>query len=363
MSQWSPSTRLLIARFVAAATAGTAALVLVLQALVAPAAAPPGLAPPDAAAPPLAASYAAPQMVEFELAATKYLSAVTTGSVRVRTGPGTNYASITLLVEGTRVKLLKKNSKGWWQVTIGRKTGWMMGSYLKLSTKAPTNAKGYLASGKGFEDNGDKGPNKTSRVVLTYDDCPNTLNEFNAVLKYVNAQNIGLAIAPTGDCISSFEDRYGVNIATLARAKGQWVINHSAVHQDLTPLSCADAALQLRLTGVSTNYGRPPHGAVDGSVECAYESVGMNIWTWDVSTQDWEHENKALTISRAVTKAKRGSTVLMHMWTPGFTPDSIRQIKAGLSKRGLSLCRAYRGMDNAGAIRTTPRYLPDSLPC
>jgi len=343
--------------------AGTAALLLALQALAGPAASPPGPASPDSAPPPSTATYAAPNMVQFELAATKYLSAVTTGSVRVRTGPGTKYASITLLVEGTRVKLLKKNSNGWWQVTIGRKTGWMMGSYLKLSTRPATNAKGYIASGKGFNDNGDKGPNKTSRVVLTYDDCPKTLDAYKAVLNYASSKNIGLVIAPTGDCIASFEDRYGVNIATLARAKGQWVINHSATHPHLAPLSCEAAARQLRLTGVSTNYGRPPYGEVDGSVECAYASAGMNIWTWDVSTQDWEHGNKALTISRAVSRAKAGSTVLMHMQMQPFTPDTIRQIKEGLSKRGLSLCRAYRGMDNAGAIRSTPRYLPDSLPC
>ena len=34
----------------------------------------------------------------------------------------------------------------------------------------------------------------------------------------------------------------------------------------------------------------------------------------------------------------------MHMQWYGFSPDSIRQIKAGLGKRGLKLCRAYRGI-------------------
>ncbi|GAA3679660.1 hypothetical protein GCM10023081_17320 [Arthrobacter ginkgonis] len=329
-------------------------LLLATAALAAPAtAAPPGAA--DAAV--LAGEAAGPAIVP---AAAKAITGITTANLRLRTGAGTKYKVINTLPKGTRVKLVSKKSNGWWKVTVGTRTGWVSSAYLTLSTKATTNALGYISRGLTYRD---KGPNKSSRVVLTFDDCPKTLTAFDAVLKYAYANNIGLVLAPTGACISSFRSKYGVNIAARARAKGQWVINHSVSHVDLRPLSCAAGAKQLQGSGVLSNYGRPPYGALDGSVECAYATAGMNIWTWNVDTEDWKVKNKALTVSRAINRASAGSTVLMHMQWYGFSPDSIRQIKAGLGKRGLKLCRAYRGSDNTGPISSAPRYLPSSLPC
>ncbi len=169
-------------------------------------------------------------------------------------------------------------------------------------------------------------------------------------------------LAPTGDCISSFKSRYGVVLEALARAKGQWVINHSISHPDLRPLCCAQSGKQLGGTGVHTNFGRPPYGAIDGSVSCGYNSRGMAIWTWSRDTKDWETKSKSITVSRA-SAAVCGDTVLMHMQGQGFAPDSLRQIKANLGKRGIGLCRAYRGSDGTGAVLRTPVRLPGSLPC
>ncbi|WP_149956749.1 SH3 domain-containing protein [Zafaria cholistanensis] len=337
------SERLLSFRPVAAVARGTVLLLLATQAVAAPAAA--AATEPNASVAVVAAAPA---------------TGITTANLKLRTGAGTTYRAITTLPKGTRVKLVAKKANGWRKVAVGTSTGWVSGSYLTLSPKATTNALGYVSRGLTFRD---KGPNKSSRVVLTFDDCPKTLAAFDAVLKYAHANNIGLVIAPTGACISSFRSRHGVNIAARARAKGQWVINHSVDHPDLRPLSCAAAAAQLKGTGVRSNYGRPPYGAIDGSVECAYAAVGMNIWTWNVDTEDWRVKSRALTVSRAVNRASAGSTVLMHMQWHGFSPEAIGQIKAGLGQRGLKLCRAYRGTDNAGAIIPSPRYLPSSLPC
>ena len=187
-------------------------------------------------------------------AAAKAITGITTANLKLRTGAGTKYKVINTLPKGTRVKLAKK-SNGWWKVTVGTRTGWVSGAYLALSTKATTNALGYISRGLTFRD---KGPNKSSRVVLTFDDCPKTLASFDAVLKYAHANNIGLVLAPTGACISSFRSKYGVDIAARARAKGQWVINHSVSHPDLRPLSCAAAAKQLQGSGCSaTTAARP----------------------------------------------------------------------------------------------------------
>jgi len=212
--------------------------------------------------------------------------------------------------------------------------------------------------------NEQKGPNQSKRVVLTFDDCPLNLTDFWRVLEYAKNKNDGHVFAITGNCLEKFRNNYGVDLAKLARAYGQYVINHSISHPaDLRKLGCDGVAKELRAPGVVTNYGRPPHGAIDDTVRCGYAKVGMKPWLWTGSTVDWSGISPAQIVSAADKVAKPGAVILMHMQWKGFNPDTISKIKGKLQAKGLSLCRAYRGMDNAGAIVTSPVKLPDSLPC
>lgn len=276
----------------------------------------------------------------------------TTAKLNLRTGSSTSHKILLTIPAGKVVPVSARASNGWYKVTYAGRTGWVSNSYVSTNTKAPVAPKAPRLTG----------PNRTSRVVLTFDDCPQTLSAFTNAVNYASANNIGLVLAPTGNCISSFKSRYGVDIAALARAKGQWVINHSVSHPDLRALSCAAAAAQLGGSGVHTNFGRPPYGAIDASVTCAYSRVGMAIWTWSRDTMDWSVKSKAITVARA-SAAKPGDTVLMHMQWYGFAPDSLRQINKNLNKRGVKLCRAYHGTDGTGAVAKTPVRLPSSLPC
>ena len=276
----------------------------------------------------------------------------TTANLNMRSGSSTAYKIVLTIPAGTTVAVSAKASNGWYKVSYAGKTGWVSGSYVTTLLSTPTAPRAPQSTG----------PNRTSRVVLTFDDCPSTLSNFKATIAYAASANIGMVLAPTGNCLSSFKSRYGVDLAALARAKGQWVINHSVSHPDLRNMSCAAAAAQLGGTGVHTNFGRPPYGAIDASVRCAYDRVGMAIWTWSRDTLDWSVKSKSITVARA-SAARPGETVLMHMQWYGFAPDSLRQIKANLAKRGVNVCRAYRGSDGAGAIVRTPVRLPSSLPC
>ncbi|MFC0682462.1 LysM peptidoglycan-binding domain-containing protein [Lysobacter korlensis] len=199
------------------------------------------------------------------------------------------------------------------------------------------------------------GPNATSRVVLTYDDCPRSLEAFSDVVSWAGSNDIGLVIAPTGDCIGGFQARHGVDLPALARANGQYVINHSVSHRDLTTLSCADAAAELGAPGVVTNFGRPPYGALNSAAHCGYAQVGMSPWLWSVDTKDWTGKTQADVVASVVGQAQPGGTVLMHLQWNGFSPSAIGQMREGLAARGLELCRAYPG--------TSPVHLPSSLPC
>ena len=274
----------------------------------------------------------------------------TTTLVNMRTGAGTAYRIVKTLPAGTALRIHSRHSNGWYRVTAAGATGWVSGAYVTSSGVSPYNSR-------------TKGPNKTERVVLTYDDCPRTLASYTQTVRWARDNGIALVLAPTGDCLAKFRTSHGVDLAVYGRQHGQWMINHSVSHPDLRRLTCTQVRAQLQGTGVRSNWGRPPYGAVNAAVECGYRAAGMHIWNWSKDTWDWQSKSKAVTISRAVTRAAAGDTVLMHFQWQGFSPDSIRQIKTGLAAKGLGLCRAYRGTDGVGAVVQTPVALPVSLPC
>jgi peptidoglycan hydrolase-like protein with peptidoglycan-binding domain len=195
-----------------------------------------------------------------------------------------------------------------------------------------------------------RGPNYTKKVILTYDDCPKSLTAMKTMVLAAQRSNVGLVLAPTGNCIKS-----GRFDAAYARAHGQYVINHSVSHPDLTTLSYASVLSQLSAPGVVTNYGRPPFGAYNTTVKNAYAAKGMRMWLWNVDTRDWTGKSQASVVSYVIANSFAGSTDLMHMQWNGFTPTALASMKSGLAKRGLGVCRAYPG--------TTPVKLPSSLPC
>lgn len=282
----------------------------------------------------------------------------TTANLNLRQSPNTTSRILLTVPRGTVLVPQAGAANGWYKVTYKKLTGWVSGHYVSgiSSAKAPAPK----PSAQKFDQY--RGPNKTNRVMLTYDDCPLDLKSYTAVLDYAAANNIGLVIAPTGNCLRKYKRNHGVDLAVMARSKGQWVISHTATHQDMRTLSCAAGAKELLGGGVSTNVGRPPYGAINENVRCAFRTAKMSIWTWTRSTRDWDTKSKATTIARAAA-AGPGETVLMHMHWQGFTPDSIRQIRDKLAKKNVKLCRAYRGTDVRGPLERTPSSLPSSLAC
>ncbi len=194
----------------------------------------------------------------------------TTASLNMRTGPRTAYKILATIPKGTAVIVISRSSSGWYKLSYSGRTGWINNKYVTTGSFAPAPT----------------GPNRISRVVLTFDDCPRTLGSFTAAINYAAGNDMGLVLAPTGNCISSFESRYGMDLAGSARAKGQWVINHSVSHRDLRTLN----------RGVHTNFSRPPYGAIDAGVRCGYDRFGMAIWTWSPDTMDWSVKSKAITV-------------------------------------------------------------------
>jgi hypothetical protein len=113
---------------------------------------------------------------------------------------------------------------------------------------------------------------------------------------------------------------------------------------------------QLRAPGVVTNFGRPPYGATNATVNRAYAAVGMQQWLWGPDTKDYLNKTQAQVVAFVVAYARPGDTVLMHMGWRGFTPAALLQMRAGLAAEGIGICRSHVG--------TTPDRIPGSgVPC
>ena len=206
-----------------------------------------------------------------------------------------------------------------------------------------------LVLGGGTAYNVNRGPNTSSRVMLTYDDCPTSMAAFTSTV--VAARNLGIALvlAPTGNCISA-----GRFSASYARSYGHYVINHSISHPDLRTLSTSSILYQLGSPGVVTSFGRPPYGAVNEKVSNAYATKGMRMWLWTDDTKDWTGLSRTEVVSSVLGNASAGDTVLMHMQWNGFNDTAMSEMKSGLAARGLGVCR------NSGT--TTPVW-PSRVNC
>lgn len=219
----------------------------------------------------------------------------------------------------------------------------LMAGLLGLETKqaqaAP--ARSYTAQ---------RGPNPSPYVVLSYDDCPRSAASFRSVVRSAKRMGIALALFPTGQCIRS--GRFNV---AYARRHGHYVFNHSVSHANLTRLSTGAIKRQLSAPGVVTNYGRPPYGAVNSRVRAAYRAKGMRIWLWNVDTNDWRGKSRSSVVRYVVRNTRRGQTVLMHMQWNGFNGTALSQIKSGLARKGIKVCR--------NRLKVTPVKLKGSLVC
>jgi len=192
------------------------------------------------------------------------------------------------------------------------------------------------------------GPNRTSRVVLSFDDCPSSYSAFQNVVLGAERLGIALALFPTGQCLST-----GRFSPAYARSHGHYVFNHTITHPDLTTLGSAGVLKELGAPGVVTSYGRPPYGSYNTStVLNGYALKSMRVWTWSVDTRDWTGKTQSQIVSYVVANARTRSTVLMHMGWRAFNATALSQMKSGLAARGLGVCR------NVGATAVAPLTVP-----
>lgn len=177
------------------------------------------------------------------------------------------------------------------------------------------------------------GPNTTDRIVLTYDDCPTSLDAFKKTVTGVEALGVRIVLFPLGNCIQK-----GTFDVDFARQHGMFVYSHSVNHPQFTKISDDAIRKQLKPPAVQGAWVRPPYGAANAHVEQVVHSVGMKIWQWDFDTEDWRGKPQEQVVSEVSQYAEKGDTILMHMQWHAFNTDAVAQMKAGVEARGLQLC-------------------------
>ncbi len=202
-----------------------------------------------------------------------------------------------------------------------------------------------LVNGGGTLYSTTRGPNRTSKVVLSFDDCPKSLSSFKSTVLAAESMGIRLVLFPYGQC-----QEWGLIDYSYARAHGHYVFNHSYSHADLSKLSYSGVVSELN-GGPQGSYGRPPYGNYNLTVKNAYVSKSMRIWTWTVDTEDWTGKSQSSVVNYVIANAKAGNTVLMHMQYSAFNSSALSQIKSGLAAKGLSIC------SNTGPVGQYPTTL------
>jgi peptidoglycan/xylan/chitin deacetylase (PgdA/CDA1 family) len=178
---------------------------------------------------------------------------------------------------------------------------------------------------------------------------------FLEVLDHATANDIGLMIFPTGNCVMMFENLWDIDLVGEVRARGHWIGNHTLTHPRLTSLSQAEVVRQI--TGwAESNMLRPPFGDWNRMVWEAANSVGMRLVMWDLDTDDWQGRSESEIVTHIYRYAQPGYNVLMHLQHQGFSTTALDGIQATLRSRGVELCRPAPAEQ-----RPTPVHVPDNI--
>ena len=110
-------------------------------------------------------------------------------------------------------------------------------------------------------------------------------------------------------------------IARRIVAEGHEIANHTWTHPQLSRLSAARVADELRrthetvleVTGVRMTNLRPPYGAFNDSVRrVAFDRHGYDTIMWSVDPLDWKYRNASRVTRELVKGAAPGAVLLCH---------------------------------------------------
>lgn len=175
-----------------------------------------------------------------------------------------------------------------------------------------------------------RGPAKSKRVALTFDDGPDHMTE-----RYLDVLD-ELGVPATFFLIGQRAADYPELVRAYLR-RGHQIAGHGFDHARFTTLGrralleqCAqtDAALGGQLSG--RPWVRPPHGSVDAASLLRLVTGGYTVAMWSIDSHDYETQDPFEVASHCATTAA-GDVLLLHegqQWTLDALPRIVATIHA-----------------------------------
>lgn len=177
-------------------------------------------------------------------------------------------------------------------------------------------------------------------IALTFDDGPNP-----AYTPLVLSVLAHYGIHATFFCVGEQVQAYP-GLVRQEIQQGNAVENHSWNHANLTTLPPNLIRKQLQststeiqqVTGITPALFRPPYGSTNAGVNNTARELGLTQVLWSVDTKDWQQPGVSQIVSRVLTQAKSGDTILMHDGGGNRleTVQALSLIIGGLHQRGFT---------------------------
>jgi len=172
----------------------------------------------------------------------------------------------------------------------------------------------------------------TPHLALTFDDGPHG-SLTPKLLDLLGRHRVRCTFYVIGRNVEAYPE-----IARRIVAEGHEIANHTWTHPQLSRLSAARVAEELRrthetvldVTGVRMTNLRPPYGAFnDGVRRVAFDRHGYDTIMWSVDPLDWKYRNAARVTRELVKGAAPGAVLLCHDIHPSTVaamPSTLDQL-------------------------------------
>lgn len=175
-------------------------------------------------------------------------------------------------------------------------------------------------------------PVEAPKIALTFDDGPNP-GSTPILLDGLKERGVKVTFFVIGQNVEKYPD-----IVKREAQEGHIVGNHTYHHVEITKISADEAKAEImdtsnlveEITGIPTEYMRPPFGAWQKELE-----LGMDVMPvlWNVDPLDWTTENEDEIVNKVVTQAKENDIILLHDCYKSSVNAALRIIDI-LQKKG-----------------------------
>ena len=154
-------------------------------------------------------------------------------------------------------------------------------------------------------------PAEAPKIALTFDDGPNP-GSTPLLLDGLKERGVKVTFFVIGQNVEKYPD-----IVTRASAEGHIIGNHTYHHIDITKSTKEVAVKEImdtsdlveRVTGIPTEYMRPPFGVWQRDLEM---DMGVMPVLWSIDPLDWTTENEDEIVNKVVTEAEENDIILLH---------------------------------------------------